>query len=125
MKPKKQDFMKALLIRKTDVRVVGGSGFKELQNGNLAKINIGTGKNVVDYTNLTIRIINKVNGPIDSQVFNFDGFLKFKSSVNANHDKEEFKVIEYCGWDWHINTPTTESIDDLLDAVMEYIAFFD
>ena len=89
----------------------------------VAEIALDTHGTHGQYECFTVSIIHKDNGVIVSHTFTFKDWLKLPSdSANANSNIPI--LIGHCGYDWHCDGPTKESIEKMIDAIIEYITCY-
>lgn len=121
MQTTKQAFAKALFA-KTGFAVVNGTGMRKLANGLTVKASIVTTGYSGHYTGIRVEIINALAATADKQFFGFNSFLRKAPGSRADYDS--FEVIEHCGWEWYILTPSVASIAEMFEEIDNYIGFF-
>ena len=117
----KQKFMQNLLAD-TEFKVINGVGMRTLANGNVVKVSIETNGHSGHYRKLLVKVINPRESTVDMLDFVFNNFLT--KAEKSRKDYDTFEVIEHCGWEWYILTPTLSSIHNMLDEIEAYIGFF-
>jgi len=117
----KQVFVKQLLFG-TDV--VNGIGLRPLSNERVLRISMHQGCIGGEYIGVKVSIVNKNAGVVDSNVFLFNDYLHRQSTTNHTYKATDFKVIEHCGWNWYINTPTKDSVNTMLHDIEAYVKYF-
>lgn len=114
----RQKFMSDLL-KGTEFKIVNGTGLLGLSNNRVAKLVITTKGTHGQYEGLKLSVINKQDGVVDSQFFNFSEYLECEQNPSA----KKFRVIEHCGWDWYQNKPSLKSVESFRKNIMEYLSF--
>lgn len=117
----KQKFMQKLFAG-TPFTVVNGAGMRTLANGNVVKATIETGNISGHYRKLLVKVINPREATVDQLGFVFDSYLT--KTENSRKDHDTFEVVEHCGWEWYILTPTLSSIKNMFDEIEDYVGFF-
>jgi hypothetical protein len=117
----KISFMRNLLAG-SNFDMVDTVGMRKLPNGLVAKCSIVTQGHSGHYTALRVDIINAATSQVDTQFFKFDNYLI--KAEGSRRDYNEFVVIEHCGWEWYILTPTQYSIKEMLKSIETYVRYF-
>jgi len=110
------------LFNGTGFVVINGTGMRRLHNGLTVKASIVTTGHSGHYTGIRVEIINALAPAVDRQYFGFDSFLR--KAPGSREDYTTFEVIDHCGWEWYILTPSQKSIDEMFASINEYIGFF-
>lgn len=122
-KGSKQQFMGSLL-KGSNWDLVNGVGLRTLSNDRVAKLSLSTHGTADTYEKLTLKIINKNDGVVDSTQFLFKDHLT--PDKNNTHPSAQFKKCEvksYVQWDWYIDRPTKESVQSMLKSVEDYLNY--
>ena len=121
MQTSKHTFAQSLFAN-TQFVVVNGTGMRKLANGLTVKASIVTNGYSGHYTGIRVEIVNAGAATADRQYFDFDSYLR--KAPGSRQDYNDFEVIEHCGWEWYILTPSVASIKEMFAEIDEYVGFF-
>lgn len=122
----KDAFMKALL-KGTDFKVIDGTGIMKMKNNHVAKLSLITGGTSGQYTQLSLSIINKVDGSVDKKNFKFsENLIADPKNTHRNAKKQNSALYVWENkWSWYIDYPTEASVKSMFKTIEEYISHFD
>ena len=90
-------------------------------NGNtIAKITLNCNKTLQKYDSYKVEIINKINGIVDTMIFNFDEYFK------SNNPEQQFYIwekLDEIKWNGNIN-PTVKEIKKFNNEIIEFINMY-
>lgn len=137
----KCDFMRRRLdwapvvALKHPIEWIGAEAFVTLDDTRRAIVTLDVNGVGEHYSRLTVRIVSKLTGAIDSKSFLFSAYLlgRVDDRVGGpnpypercpvlNQGFKGFEVVAYCGWDWYIAVPATTL--PLMEAVAAYVRTF-
>ena len=90
-------------------------------NGNtIAKITLNCNKTLQKYDSYKVEIINKINGIVDTMIFNFDEYFK------SNNPEQQFYIwekLDEIKWNGNVN-PTVKEIKKFNNEIIEFINMY-
>lgn len=90
-------------------------------NGNtIAKITLNCNKTLQKYDSYKVEIINKINGIVDTMIFDFDEYFK------SNNPEQQFYIwekLDEIKWNGNIN-PTVKEIKKFNNEIIEFINMY-
>ena len=119
----KEQFMHKLL-EGTKFDIVNGIGLQSLPNDRVAKLELKTCGTHQHYEKLTLKVLSKTEGVLDTVDFLFsENLVPDKKNKHQNAEFKRCKVVEYCGWGWYIDYPTLDSVKEMNNNIQKYLDY--
>jgi hypothetical protein len=101
-------------------------GVLQGHDGMMAEIELTTYNTHLQYEGYKVTILDKKNGSkLTATNFWFGEYLDRTQRADDRKDHDEsFKIIDHCGKDWYIATPTEKEIRKMALIISEYIGLY-
>jgi hypothetical protein len=115
------------LLKGTNCKIINSVGMRKLKSGATAKLSMATGTSHGHYDRLKLEILDVNHGKLDVRTFIFNEVLQHDKTNNhpSRSLRATLEVVDHCGWEWYINTPTKASIKTMIDDINDYLEFFE
>jgi len=97
--------------------MVGDDLYVQLDDVRRAVVSLAEGRVSGTFDRLSVKIVSKTHGKLDTKSFTFGAYLPGSDKVDNG-----YRIIAHTGWSWYIARPTTTR--PLIEAVAAYVRMF-
>ena len=108
------------LNNRIEIKFINNAVMININSNTIAKITLNCNKIPQKYDSYKVEIINKINGIVDTMIFNFNEYFK------SNNPEQQFYVLEKLDeikWNGNIN-PTVKEIKKFNNEIIEFINMY-
>ena len=107
------------LNNRVEIKFINDAVMININGNTIAKITLNCNKTPQKYDSYKVEIINKINGIVDTMIFNFNEYFK------SNNSEQQFYVWEKdeIKWNGNIN-PTIKEIKKFNNEIIEFINMY-
>lgn len=108
------------LNNRIEIKFINNAVMININSNTIAKITLNCNKTSHKYDSYKVEIINKINGIVDTMIFNFDEYFK------CNDPEQQFYVwekLDEIKWNGNIN-PTVKEIKKFNNEIIEFINMY-
>ena len=108
------------LNNRVEIKFINNAVMININGNTIAKITLNCNKTPQKYDSYKVEIINKINGIVDTMIFNFDEYFK------CNDPEQQFYVLEKLDeikWNGNVN-PTVKEIKKFNNEIIEFINMY-
>ena len=107
------------LNNRIKIKFINNAAMININGNTIAKITLNCNKTPQKYDSYKVEIINKINGIVDTMIFNFDEYFK------SNNPEQQFYVWEKDEIKWNGNVnPTVKEIKKFNNEIIEFINMY-
>ena len=108
------------LNNRVEIKFINDAVMININGNTIAKITLNCNKTLQKYDSYKVEIINKINGIVDTMIFNFDEYFK------SNNPEQQFYIwekLDEIKWNGNIN-PTVKEIKKFNNEIIEFINMY-
>lgn len=108
------------LNNRIEIKFINNAVMININSNTIAKITLNCNKIPQKYDSYKVEIINKINGIVDTMIFNFDEYFKYSDPEQQFYVWEKLDEIK---WNGNIN-PTVKEIKKFNNEIIEFINMY-
>lgn len=108
------------LNNRVEIKFINNAVMININGNTIAKITLNCNKTLQKYDSYKVEIINKINGIVDTMIFNFDEYFK------SNNPEQQFYIwekLDEIKWNGNVN-PTVKEIKKFNNEIIEFINMY-